>query len=145
MEYSVTDGLGGNLMTPKSICIQDLNAAIAFAKQLKVNIAQGKYRLAIDGISDLLFVLGRALTCINRLEFIRGKKTIPSIAPIPTAKSKTAPARNRAECIRFVDLAISNFETAKRFVQQGRYEDAENAIAATLTGKILRCVNRLRP
>ncbi len=131
-------------MTPKSICIQDLNAAIAFAKQLKINIAQGRYRLAINGISDLLFVLGRALTCINRLEFIRGKKAIPSIAPNPAARPKAAPARNKTECIQLVDLAIANFERAKRFVQQGRYEDAEDAIAATLTGRILRCVNRLR-
>ncbi len=131
-------------MTPKRICIQDLNAAIAFAKQLKVNIAQGKYRLAIDGISDVLFVLGRALTCINRLEFIHGKKAIPSIAPIPAVRSKTVHSRNKAECIHLVDLAISNFETARQFVRQGRYEDAENTIAATLTGKILRCVNHLR-
>lgn len=132
-------------MTPKEICIQDLNAAISFSRQIKSDIALGKYKRAINGISDLLFVMGRALACINRLEFIRGKRKLPSASANPAVRPMASAAQSQKQCIRFVNLAIANFETARRYVRQGRYEDAEDAIAAALTGRILRCVNRLRP
>jgi len=129
-------------MTPKRICIQDLNDAIALANQLKFDITRGKRKQAIDRIADILFVLERTLTCINQLEFTQTRRA--KSAPAAT-QSTRAPAKNRAECARLVDLAITNFKKAKRFVQLGHYEDAENAIAATLTGRILRCVNHPRP
>jgi len=132
-------------MTPKRICIQDLNEAIALANQLKLDITQGKRKQAINRIADILFILGRTLTCINQLELSEtGRAKAAPAATQSTRRISDTPAKNKAECIRLADLAIDNFKRAKRFVQLGRYEDAENTIAAALTGRILRCVNHLR-
>jgi len=131
-------------MTPKRICIRDLNDAIALANQLKVDITRGKRKQAIDRIADILFVLGRTLTCINHLEFSKTRRAKPAPATTQSTRASVAPAKNRAECARLADLAIANFKKAKIFIQLGRYEDAENTIAAALTGRILRCVNHLR-
>lgn len=140
-------------MTTKSTCIRDLNEAIALTNQLKVDITRGQKQKAIDRIADILFTLGRTLTCINRLELaqLRRGKAASTTSSASTAsqsiralRATTKTITNKAECIRLADLAIVNFQKAKILIQLGRYEDAENTIAAGLTGRILRCVNHLR-
>lgn len=137
-------------MTTKSTCILDLNEAIALTNRLKVDILRGQKQKAIDRIADVLFVLGRTLTCINRLELAQSKrgKTASTASTasqsIRALRTTTKTISNKAECLRLADLAIVNFQKAKILIQLGRYEDAENTIAAGLTGRILRCVNHLR-
>lgn len=127
-------------MTQQQACIQDLNAAIVLANRLKVDIVRGRRKQAIDRIADILFTLGQSLTCINRLEATQTRRT--KAAPATARLTRTL-ATSRSECARLVNLAIDNFRKAKRFILLGRYEDAEDAIAATLTGRILHCVNHL--
>ena len=134
-------------MTTKSTCIRNLNEAIALTNQLKVDITRGQKQKAIDRIADILFTLGRTLTCINRLELAqsrRGKTASTASQSIRALRATTKTITNKAECIRLADLAIVTFQKAKILIQLGCYEDAENAIEATLTGRILRCVNHLR-
>lgn len=141
-------------MTLRNLCIKELDSAIAISEELKVSIRKGNYRIAINQIADLLFVIGQSLTCINRLESTQSlqrratssstfQATSKGTSTNGTARKTTSSAR-KANCLLLVNTAIANFQTAKRLVRAGRYEDAENIIAATLTGRILRCVNSLR-
>lgn len=130
-------------MTIRRLCLQELDNAILISEALKVSITRGNYRTAINQIADLLFVIGQSLTCINRLEFAQSLRRRVRSAGISAAPAVKAAATKRT-CIQLVNAAIANFRTAKRLVAAGRYEDAENVIAATLTGRILRCVNSLR-
>jgi hypothetical protein len=138
-------------MTIRNLCIKELDSAIAISEQLKISIRKGNYRIAINQIADLLFVIGQSLTCINRVEStqsFRRRVTLPRPAKATSngtfAQRTSGTSVRKARCLQLVNTAIDNFQTAKRLVRAGRYEDAENIIAATLTGRILRCVNSLR-
>lgn len=129
-------------MSIKTQCIRDLDASIQVLQTMKLSIRRDKYKQAINEIADVLFLIGRALTCINQLEFISGIKKenrpLSKRKPVNGAKDSS-----KAQCLEFVDIAIANLRQARRYLLQNRYELAENMIAATLTGRILRCINSL--
>ncbi|QSO51031.1 hypothetical protein JZ785_19485 [Alicyclobacillus curvatus] len=130
-------------MTLRRLCVKELDAAMEIIELMKVSVRNGRYRLAINQEADLLFVVGQSLTWINRLEFnqVKARRT----AANNTSNSTGAPVRaTKAQCIALLNAAKKNFQAAKQLVLNGRYEDAENVIAATITGRILRCINSLR-
>ena len=132
-------------MELKRLCIEDLNFAIELCNELKSLIAQNKITEAINIIADILFVTGQTLLCINRVEFNQMLNTHESDSLEEEHKTTDmTPGSLEKLCLQLVDRAINDFQQAKRFIKQNQLEDAENIIAATLTGRILRCVNSLR-
>jgi len=132
-------------MALNTLCVENLNVAINLNGVLKALIIQNKPKQAIDIIADILFVLGQTLQCINRVEF---NQMVGSYKPSFTAKRSMKTYKitnsNKKLCLQLVDTATANFIQAKRLILQNKLEDAENIIAATISGRILRCVNSLR-
>ncbi len=134
-------------MALKSLCLKNLDTAIAMDRNLKNLIANNKPKQAINVIADLLYVLGTTLQCINRVEYNRSfqlKRIVASRRSL-SKKAPAVPASNarKKQCLQLINTATKNFLLAKQYIRQNRLEDAENIIAATITGKILRCVNSL--
>lgn len=134
-------------MALKSLCLSNLDVAIALNRNLKNLIAENKPKQAIDMIADILYVLGSTLQCINRVEYNQSflQNEISALKKSSSQKALAASAltARKKQCLQLVDTATNNFLLAKQYIRQNRLEDAENIIAATITGKILRCVNSL--
>ena len=132
-------------MELKRLCIENLNIAIELTNEIKCLIHKNKFTEAINVVADVLYVLGQTLLCINRAEFNRMFNTHES----DTYKGKTKPAEMTMSspenmCLQLVDAAINNLQQAKQYIKQNRWEDAENIIATTISGRILRCLNSLQ-
>lgn len=132
-------------MELKRLCIENLNIAIDLNHEIKCLINKNNITEAINVVADIIYVLGQTLLCINRAEFnqmLNSHKSVPH-------KGKTRPSEitvhpPESMCLQLVDAAINNLQQAKQYIKQDRLEDAENIIANTLSGRILRCLNSLK-
>ncbi|MEB3102210.1 hypothetical protein [Ferviditalea candida] len=115
-------------MSIKSLCLSDLDKAIALNRKLKNLIANNKPAAAIDTMEY------NQSSLHTRIARLRKSSSIKITPPSPAAKK---------QCLQLVNMATNNFRLAKKYIRQNRLEDAENIIAATITGRILRCVNSL--
>ena len=126
-------------MELKRLCIENLNIAIELNNELKSLIAQNNI------IADILFVLGQTLLCINRVKFnqmLNMEKSYYLEGENKTTDKTPSSLENL--CLQLIDIGTNNFQQAKRFIKQNQLKRAENIIAATITGEVLRCVNSLR-
>ncbi len=133
-------------MVLKKLCLQNLDVAIQLNQRLKQSIIQNNSKQAINVIADILYILGQTLLCINRLEFkkrILNQKIYSNVKTSKTVKHSMSSSQKNL-CLRLVDTATNNFNQAKRLILNNRLEDAENIIAATISGRILLCVNNLK-
>ncbi len=135
-------------MVLKKLCLQNLDVAIQLNQQLKKLIIQNNSKQAINVIADILYVLGQTLLCINRVEFkqriLKSKTYRPPHIKSPKTTYQSISSSQKKLCLRLLSTATNNFIQAKTLIIQNRLEDAENIIAATISGRILLCVNNLR-
>ncbi len=126
-------------MKSKQKCIYNLDAAIESLEKIKCLIKQNRFEQAIAKEANLLYYLGRTLNSINHLQFIN---ETPRIKP-PTFPEKTMDHVSKQQCIYLVNLGLNNLNKAKSLLIQDRFEEAENVIISTITGRILHCLAEL--
>jgi len=123
-------------MNLKKQCILTLDVAILSLRTMRRLIKQIKFRKAIDEEAEKLFFIGRTLDGLNRLQLTR--KTKKSTYRSASSSVKTA---NKQQCLPLTDLVLINLWNARRLMIQNKFAQAESLIVATLTGRILRCLN----
>lgn len=122
-------------------CVKYLDMALRDLRRMEQSIRDHRFRQAIDQEADALLHLGQTLRCINARETRAGAGGTIGRRVVPTTASLTT----KQACIQLIRVARTNLLNARRLLLLHQWEAAEDAIFATLTGRVLRCINHVRP